>query len=258
MLHYPNDTKKSIKKYLVLFMSIVCISLFAIYIPLAWFYSEISTNIAYDGTWLPFVVHLLLNLIDIAIFASAYFCITYAFFRLPKKTAWIFPILYLVLALCRRALTLMLQFIVTKYIGPDEFISLGFYYFLEVILLGIALLIVILECKKCAQYVTAHKKAGVDIPEFLPFSNVVNKNNPLQVCSFKLAVMIAGTKILTRIISDIYYGAPESFLEGLVMAVYYCSDLLNGLIFYTLLWYLFTHINKKETALCKNKTDSQA
>ena len=32
--------------------------------------------------------------------------------------------------------------------------------------------------------------------------------------------------------------------EGLVMAAYYLSDMLNGLIFYTLLWILFNFINK--------------
>jgi len=74
--------------------------------------------------------------------------------------------------------------------------------------------------------------------------------------SLKLAVMISGIKIVTRVISDLYYGAPESLAEGLIMIAYYTSDLLNGVIFYTILWFLFSHINKKETALLNNKAEA--
>ena len=116
--------------------------------------------------------------------------------------------------------------------------------------------IVYYEYKKCNKFITERKKAGISTPAFLPFTKTLDKNNPLQACAFKLALLVSGIKISTRIISDIYYGFPQSLAEGLVMVAYYLSDMLNGLIFYTLLWLLFNYINKKETALSKCMTVS--
>ena len=260
MLHYPNETKKNIKKYLILFMTVVCVALYVIYIALAWLYTETLTNILFMDGWLPFVMRLLLELIDVAVFAGAYFCIIYAFFRMSKKEAWLFPVLYLALALFRRAVSLLVEFLFSGYVGSDDILSLGLYYFLDVIQIFIALVIIIYEVCKSSRFINERKKAGLDAPKFLPLTSVLSKNNPLQICSFKLAIMISGIKIVTRIVSDLYYGAPESLAEVLVMLAYYASDLLNGVIFYTLLWFLFTHIdkkeNKKESALLKSNAES--
>lgn len=256
MLHYSNETKKDIKKYLVLFMLAACIFFYAIYLTLAWLYTQASTNVLFIGGWLPFAMRLLLELIDVAVFASAYFCIIYAFFRFSKKTAFLFPLLYLGLALFRRAISLILEFFASGYVGSEDILSLGLYYFLDVIQLIIVVAIVIYEASKCKSFISERKKAGLEAPRFLPFTKVFDKNDPLQVCSFKLAVLISGIKIVTRIVSDLYYGAPESLAEFLIMVAYYSADLLNGVIFYTILWLLFSNINKKETALSADKAES--
>ena len=242
MLQYSNETKNDIKKYLVYFMIFVCLCLYVIYTALAWLYTQASTNVLFIGGWLPFVMRLLLELIDVAIFAGAYFCIVYAFFRMSIKKAWLFPVLYLVLSLVRRAITLLLQLIQVQYIGSDDILSLVMYYVLDVIQLCIVLAVVIYEVRKSRRFINDYKEAGLETPEFLPFTKVFSKNNPFQMCSLKLAVMISGIKIATRIVSDLYYGAPESLAEVLIMATYYTSDLLNGVIFYTILWFLFSHL----------------
>ncbi len=255
MLHYPNETKQSIKKYLLSLMAISCAVLYLIYtVALVPLYTYFSTDILFMGGWLPFVLRLILELIDIAVFAIAYFSITYAFFRMTQRKVIIFPILYLILALLRRIISLLTEFISSGYIGSEDFLSLGLYYVLDVLQLLAVVAIVSYECHKCNRFITERKKAGMDIPKFLPFTKLFDKNNPVQTCSFKLAVLISGIKIGTRIISDIYYGFPTSIAEGLVMAAYYLSDLLNGIIFYTILWFLFSHVDKKETALSENKT----
>ncbi len=253
MLHYSNETKNDIKKYLVYFMIVVCLCMYVIYTALAWLYTQASTNVLFIGGWLPFVMRLLLELIDVAIFAGAYFCIVYAFFRISIKKAWLFPVLYLILSLLRRALTLLLQFVQVQYIGSDDILSLVLYYIFDVVQLCIVIAVVIYEVRKSRRFINNYKDAGLDIPKFLPFTNVFSKNNPFQMCSLKLAIMISGIKIGTRIVSDLYYGAPESLAEALIMIAYYASDLLNGVIFYTILWFLFSNINKKETALLNNK-----
>ena len=257
MLHYPYETKKDIKKYLVLFMISACIIFYAIYITLAWLYTQASTNVLFMDGWLPFFMRLLLELIDVTVFASAYFCIIYSFFRMSKKDACLFPIVYLTLTFLRRSASLLIEFIVSGYIGSEDLLSLGLYYFLDVIQIVVVIAIVLYEASKCNNFINAHRKAGIDAPHFLPFTSVINKNNPLQRCSFKLAVMISGIKIFTRIISDLYYGAPKSLAEALVMLAYYSADLLNGVIFYSILWLLFAQINKKESAMLNNKAESK-
>ena len=256
MLHYSSETKNDIKKYLVYFMIIVSFGLYVVYTALAWGYTQASTDVLFMGGWLPFAMRILLELFDVAIFAGAYFCIVYAFFRMEAKKAWLFPILYLLLALVRRALTLLIQFIQVQYVGSDDILSLVLYYAFDAIQLFIVLAIIIYEVHKCKSFIKAHEEASLAAPAFLPFTTVFDKNNPLQMCSLKLAIMISGIKIFTRIISDLYYGAPESLAEALIMVAYYASDLLNGVVFYTILWFLFSHINKKETALQNSKAET--
>ena len=257
MLHYPTETKANIKKYLLMLMAVSCAVLYLIYtVALVPLYTYLSTNVLFMGGWLPFTIRLLLEILDVAIFAIAYFSITYAFFRITPKKAIIFPILYIILALFRRLISLLAELISSGHIGTEDFLSLGLYYILDVLQLLAVIAIVCYEYNKCNKFITERKKAGINTPDFLPFSKTLDKNNPLQACSFKLALLISGIKIATRIISDMYYGFPKSLAEGLVMMAYYLSDMLNGLIFYTLLWLLFNYINKKETALSKSMTVS--
>ena len=257
MLNYPSETQSSIKKYLLMLMAVSCAVLYLIYstalVPL---YTYFSTNVLFMGGWLPFVIRVLLEIIDVAIFAVAYFSITYAFFRTTPKRAIIFPISYVILALFRRLISLLAELISSGYIGAEDFLSLGLYYILDILQLLAVVAIVYYEYQKCNKFFTERKKVGINTSPLLPFTKTFDKNNPLQICSFKLALLVAGIKIATRIISDIYYGFPESVAEGLVMVAYYLSDKLNGLIFYALLLFLFNNINKKETALSKNTTVS--
>lgn len=256
MLHYPNETKKNIKKYLLLFMIGACAVLYALYITLAWLYTQASTDVLFMDGWIPFIMRIVLELIDVSVFASVYFCIIYAFFRISPQKAILFPIVYIALALLRRAISLFSEFITSGYVGSEDLLSLGLYFFFDIIQLIIVIFVVVYELRKCSDFLKKYKQAGLDTPKFLPFTSVFNKNNPLQVCSFKLAIMISGIKMVTRIISDLYYGAPESIAEALIMVAYYSADLLNGIIFYTIIWLLFSHLNKKETALLNNKAES--
>ena len=256
MLHYPEETKSKIIKYLFCLMAISCSALYVIYtVILVPMYTYFSTDILFMGSLLPFFIRILLEIIDVAIFAVAYFSIIYAFFReRMSQKPFLFPIVYLALALARRAISLLVEFISSGYVGMEDLLSLGLYYLFDIIQLIVVMIIVIWERNKCICFITERKKLGIATSDLLPFNNVLDKNNPLQACSLKLAVLVAGIKIVTRIISDIYYGLPASISEVLVMAAYYLSDLLNGVVFYVLLWFLFNHINKKETALLNAKT----
>ena len=71
-----------------------------------------------------------------------------------------------------------------------------------------------------------------NISEYYPFQKIYSNKNPIQVCLLIIAVIRSAVKILSRVIYDIDYGAPEGIGEILTMAVYYCSDLLIGIIFY--------------------------
>lgn len=257
MLHYPDETKKQIKKYLLVFMVLSCIALYAIYtLILAPIYTAVSTNVLFIGGWLPFVIRILLEIIDIAIFAVVYFSIIYAFLRMSPKNIAIFPILYLLLNLLRCSMSLLTEYLTSGYVGSDSYISQGTYYILDLISLTLILIIATVLRIVCAIYIKIYKKVRVAPPHFIPFTKVFDIKNPIQICSLLIAGIVSFLKICTRIISDIFYGAPASIAEGLVMVAYYLSDLLNGLIFYAMFWFLFAHMNKIENRLIEKQAVS--
>ena len=245
MLHYSESTAPKIKKYLTGLMVISCTILYAVYtLAIAPLYSYISSNVVFSSTWLPFAVRLVLEILDIAIFAFAYFAIIYAFFRFTKKKSIArFPIVYLIITLIRRTVTLIVQWIGAGSIGSDDYISIVVWFAIDAVQVGIVLAIVAYERHKFNDFLKTSKTSPRSL-KLLPFKKVYDKNNPLQICMLRIAILISGIKIVTRIISDIQYGAPRSFPEGLVMVIYYLADLLNGIAFYAMVWGLFALVTK--------------
>ena len=86
-----------------------------------------------------------------------------------------------------------------------------------------------------------------DLSDVYPFRKFYSKGNPVQRCLLIIGIILASLKVLSRVIFDIDYGAPESFEECLVMAVYYLSDLLIGLIFYLIASFILSRIFQEKS-----------
>ena len=82
--------------------------------------------------------------------------------------------------------------------------------------------------------------------EFFPFGKIHRPESRLRLSIGIGAILIAIVRVIMRIVFDVGYGAPESFDEIILMAMYYISDLMYGF-----LSYLIVFISVK--LMCKNK-----
>lgn len=62
------------------------------------------------------------------------------------------------------------------------------------------------------------------------------------------ALLLSASKIITRIIFDVFYGAPQSFSEIFVMILYYFFDVLYGVAAYFLIYFLSRSLLKKKNS----------
>ena len=65
----------------------------------------------------------------------------------------------------------------------------------------------------------------------------------------RTGIILSAVKIVSRIIYDLSYGAPDNAKEILTMVIYYFSDVLICVIFYALCWLLFSTLYKRDKSL---------
>jgi len=77
-----------------------------------------------------------------------------------------------------------------------------------------------------------------------PFKKLVTLSNPVQATVFFSAFMISLARIISRIRYDIFYGAPQSFAEAMVMIGYYLLDIAIGFIGYFAIVFIILTLEK--------------
>ena len=74
-----------------------------------------------------------------------------------------------------------------------------------------------------------------EIIAFLPAKKIYSKKNALQVSALCAGGILSAVKIVSRIIYDIDYGAPESLIEVCSMVLFYSLDVLVAIISYVII-----------------------
>ena len=251
-------------KWLFLTMLIGCGGLFAVLsFGLTLAYLACNNNIVLFQSALPEILDVFRELIELLAWALALTLISYAsIFGSTKKTTIRLLILLSGLLLVRRIFDLCVILLVNHKISlyEDLFYNL-FYWIFDLVLLLISWLLISSTVKSYLRKRTVIGKAraifgadtdlSVSTKEVYPFQKFFSKTNPLQRCFFKIALLFSASKLLSRLIFDLGYGAPESFGEVLIMFVYYLSDLIFGVIFYLFCILIFRIIVSKS----QKKTD---
>jgi hypothetical protein len=60
-----------------------------------------------------------------------------------------------------------------------------------------------------------------------------------------MSLLILLIKLVTRVINDISYGAPESVEEVLIMVLYYLSDIIYGAVAYLISIFVISQFYEK-------------
>ena len=236
-------------------MTIIVSVLYAATLGLGVLYSIVSNNIVYMNSFLMYVIEIGLQLLEITLYSVAFAFFVCAIYRYEFRSSVPFLASYVLLTALYRVASLFFELLFSGAIGPDDVSSAIVYFVLDIL---IATLVVVISCFDFKHYRAYLKKwlkmkrlvdENATAPALYPFEKVFSKSNPLQVCAMKIAVLLSAFKIISRIIFDLYYGAPTTLSEALIMVVYYLSDLLLGVIAYTTMLAIFAR-------LFKNKTES--
>ncbi|MBQ2999625.1 MAG: hypothetical protein IJD64_04110 [Clostridia bacterium] len=250
-------------KWLTLTMLIGCGGLFAVLsFGFSLVYLFCNNNIILFQSILPDLIDIVRELTEILVWALAISLLSYAvFFRFPKSDLLALSSLLCFLLILHRIFELSVILIVQGKLDLfDDILGNLFYLVGDLLLVLIAYLLTSSTARAYYRNRAVKAKAkslfandttlDVKQEDFYPFKKIFDKVNPLQLCLLKIAILFSATKILSRLLFDIGYGAPKDFVEFLIMFAYYLSDLLLGIVFYVfaiLIFHrLFAKINKKE------------
>ena len=243
---FKADTKKSF----LCRMTVILAALYMASLLLAFIYSSVSNNIVYMYSALMYVLEIGLELLDIAVYAVAFGFFVFAAQQYGFANSIPFFVSYAALTAARRLLSLVLELLFAGAIDASDFVSIGVYFVLDMLTLGVVLVIVAYEFGKYGKYLNEWNKAQRDRgkeqlpPALYPFEKLYGRTNPLQVCALKIGILLSSAKILSRIIFDVFYGTPTSLSEALIMVVYYLSDILIGLLIYAAMLWIFSRLYK--------------
>lgn len=206
-------------------------------------YTYSYTDIVLYTSVLPEVLDALIDLTEIAVFAIGFSLLMYAAFyhmTVPQKICLLG--IFLVAVLFRRICDLFVSCLVFSSLDMEDLIYAIPYLILDWLLIGGVYLLIGMQSKKYDKKMLLKAKASAlfqeDIPlkqqteSLYPFQKLFDRNNALQNCVLSVGILLSSVKVATRIIYDISYGTPADWKEILIMAVYYCSDIALGFLFY--------------------------
>lgn len=220
-------------KLMIVLCAIIFILLTFVLTPI---YVSVSNDIITKVTVLPSIIYLLMDLFEICAFAVVFSIVIYAAFTLDAKASWKLFGIYVATSALRRALSLIASFISTRRIDSLDLISVFLYLLMDSAIAAIVTFIVTRDAEAYLDDLDKKKKASLKLGKKI-YGNEATKNifcadDPYCRSILKAGIVISAVKIITRIISDIFEGLPESIGEGLVMLAYYLSDVLICVVFY--------------------------
>ncbi len=202
-----------------------------------------NTDIVLYASVLPEILAILIELTEILLYAFAFSLLIGTTFlgnslRSFLGLGWILSGACLFRRLCDLAVIL----IVFSELGYEDIIESVTYLLLDLILIWAILWLIRWRysgyVKKAAKAYSGkalfaeEMTIPTSLSDLYPFKRIYSPKNPVQCCALIIGIIRSAAKVISRIIYDIDYGAPEDFGEVITMAIYYCSDILIGVIFY--------------------------
>lgn len=226
-------------------------------------YSSLEANVSYSGSLLTVFIKYIQDFIDLFAFTSAYAMIIFSSLILRGAKTRFVVIFYAITYFLLIPLKILMNAVIYGSVGrPEEvFVDLIYLTVYFALFLLQLLAVYIFATTDSSRYLSSlealegarNQKSRMLTSArsaILPFSSFFNWYNPLQRSAIKVSALITAIKIGTRIVNDISFGAPESFGEIMIMAVYYLSDLLYGAVAYIVALFvihlLYEKLKKKD------------
>ena len=180
-------------------------------------YIMLSADVMYMDSWLLYVFEILIKLFDIFIYSVMFTAAIYFVFEKKKFIGLI--LMCGSISVARIVADVIMTAVFSGAISLRDLSVVGIQLAFELLLVA---LVYIFAVKIFAK----------------------GKKNPLQISAIFAGGLLSINNILSRIVTDISYGAPESFGEVMVMAAYYLSDVLVAGIAYIIIINIFKLFKK--------------
>ncbi len=107
----------------------------------------------------------------------------------------------------------------------------------DLLLIGMAFLICYLFLHR--------KKENITENNCFDFSGMFRLSNPVLKCSFSFSMVLMVSRVVSRLIYDFNYGAPQGRADLIVMILSYFGDIASGVIGYLLMYLIVSQIHLK-------------
>lgn len=261
---YPIKKGKAPKLFLIIMLCFCFVPVILNCVLISPLYMKLNADVLFSDSAIIHILDYSMDFLDIVAFSVSYALIIFSVLLLSKKTARFIVLLYTLAFALQIPLKIIMNIPLNGSLGSVEeiiidIIYLSVYFILFMLQLLAVYLFAATDTNKYLGYMEfTKKKAGkknAPAPEdhsVLPFKRFFHKINPLQRSALKMSLLIFFIRLMSRVINDISYGAPQSIGEVLIMAVYYLTDALYGIVAYVVALIVFSLVYEK---LAHKKTD---
>ena len=234
------------KKKLICRMAVLLFGIALIYAAVCTpLYLVMSSDVLWAQTPLPMLLDVIMTLANYCFYWIAFAYAVYAIYRFNIAAAIPMLAVYAVASVFQYSANLLSGYFVIGFPSWEDFASDELPYlilniFLNLMLMAIAVGLALLVEKKQGD----GKKR---LTEALPICKLFSFQRGIPFAAWVMALVPAAAQFLSRLRYDIAYGAPRGLLDLIWMVVYYCSDVLNVLIGYLVIVWVWNQISFKET-----------
>ncbi len=264
---YPLKKEKAPKLFLIIMLFFCFLPVILNCVLISPLYMKLNADVLFSDSAIIHILDYSMDFLDIVAFSVSYALIIFSVLLLSKKTARFIVLLYTLAFAMQIPIKIFMNIPLNGSLGSVEeiiidIIYLSIYFVLFMLQLLAVYLFAATDTNKYLRYMEFSKKKAnkknVSSPEecsVMPFNRFFRKSNPLQRSALKMSLLIFFIRLMSRLINDISYGAPQSIGEVLIMAVYYLSDALYGIVAYIVALLVFSFVYER---LANKKADEAA
>lgn len=233
---------RQLKKMFAFWLLIIAVPYAAVCTPI---YHMINSNVLLSGSLPSLLLDFLMDLLNQLFYWGAFAVLIYTACRHGIEQCNWFVGIYSAIVLFRYIANLLAGYIMVGFpklsdFFKNDFGSLVFDTVLDILLLGIVFWIL-------RSMLSKSKGRGEPLMQSVfPLKRIFTIGNPVQKSVFFAAVLPAAVRVLSRIIFDLFYGAPTDLLDLLWMTTYYLLDLLGIVIGIIVITMILNRIYFKE------------
>lgn len=264
------EDKKRISKTFWIFLSLCfLLPVFVNTAVLNPLYGVLSANAVLRNSAFLIAVKYLQDILDIFAFSSAYALVIFSSLLLDKKYRRFTLLFYTAVFFSQIPLKLVINAVMYGSFGSVadiivDVVYLLVYFILYMLQFSVVYVIAATDSSRYIRHAAYLKDKGRGNSrgfasgnvKVLPFKKFVDWYNPLQRSAVKASAFIAGIRIGMRIVNDVIFGAPTSFGEVMVMALYYVSDLLYGILAYAAMVLIIKSVYRHLTSQNAKKAEN--